>query len=63
MNIDNLLKEINELNLDEKVEAINKIKLALHEISPFKTEPVDCVIWVKNQKVHSTRDGTIKAVY
>lgn len=53
MNIDNLLKEINELNLDEKVEAINKIKLALHEISPFKTEPVDCVIWVKNQKVHS----------
>jgi len=53
MNIDNLLKEINELNLDEKVEAINKIKLALHEISPFKTEPVDCVIWVKNNKVHS----------
>ncbi len=53
MNLDELINEIDSMLLDDKVDAINKIKLALHEISPFKTEPVDCVIWVKNNKVHS----------
>lgn len=48
-----LLKEIENLPLDQKVERINEIKLALHEISPFSTEPVDCVLWVKNNSVHA----------
>jgi ParB-like chromosome segregation protein Spo0J len=48
---DNLINEISSLELDEKVEAINKLKIALHEISPFNTEPVDCVLWVKNETV------------
>ena len=48
-----LVKELENLPLDEKVNAINEIKLALHEISPFKTEPVDCVLWVKNTSVHA----------
>lgn len=39
------------LSLDEKIEAINALKLHLHELSPFKSEPVDCVIWVKNDTV------------
>lgn len=49
--IENLINELNKLPLDEKVSAINEIKLAIHEISPFKTEPVDCVLWVKNETV------------
>ena len=48
-----LVKELENLPLDEKVNAINEIKLALHKISPFKTEPVDCVLWVKNTSVHA----------
>lgn len=52
MNIKNQITEkINSLNLDEKVEFINEIKILLHELSPFKTEPVDCVLWVKNDTV------------
>lgn len=43
----------NELNIDDKVEIINEIKLFLHENSPMKTEPVDCVLWVKNSTVHA----------
>lgn len=35
----------------KKIEAINEIKIALHQISPFKNEPVDCVIWVPNSTV------------
>ena len=46
-----LLEELNSLDDDGKVEAINKIKLALHEISPMRGEPVDCVLWVKNERV------------
>jgi ParB-like chromosome segregation protein Spo0J len=53
MDITNLIKEISNLPLNEKVDAINKVKLALHEISPFNTEPVDCVLWVRNDLVHA----------
>ena len=38
-------------DLDKKIEAINSLKKDLHEISPFKTEPVDCVLWVKADSV------------
>jgi len=39
------------LSNDEKIDIINEIKIALHEISPMKNEPVDCVLWVKNDNV------------
>lgn len=48
-----LIKELQLLDIDKKVEAMNNIKIALHEISPFKNEPVDCVLWVKNESVHA----------
>jgi ParB-like chromosome segregation protein Spo0J len=50
-NLKNLISEIENLPLDEKIEAINQIKLALHEVSPFASQPVDCVLWVKNNTV------------
>lgn len=40
------------LNIDEKVEVLNEVRLFLHDnISPFKDEPVDMVFWVKNDIV------------
>lgn len=30
----------------EAITAINEVKQALHTISPFRDEPVDCVVWV-----------------
>lgn len=48
-----ILKELSNLNLDEKVNYINELKLLLHENSPFSTEPVDCVLWVKNESVYA----------
>lgn len=51
--LNELINFIKDLNIDEKVFAINQVKIALHEISPFKTEPVDCVLWVKNSEVHA----------
>lgn len=46
-----LIPEILSLELAEQVDVINNIKIMLHENSPFKSEPVDCVIWVKNDTV------------
>lgn len=44
---------ISSLELEEKVEAINLIKTELHKISPFKNEPVDCVLWIKHSDVEA----------
>ena len=44
---------IDGMELEEKVSAINEIRFMLHEISPFKTEPVDYVRWVLNTEVHA----------
>lgn len=46
-----VINAINHCGMDERIDLINTIKLMLHEISPFKTEPVDCVLWVKNETV------------
>lgn len=46
-----LFEGFENLSIDEKVQLINQCKLFLHSISPMKSEPVDCVIWVKNDTV------------
>jgi ParB-like chromosome segregation protein Spo0J len=51
----NLKKEISkyvsQLSEENKIVFINEMKLLLHSLSPFKDEPVDCVLWVKNEKL------------
>lgn len=54
--IDKILESlsiIEQLELDEKVSAINIIRKRLHELSPFKSCPVDFVEWIKNENVHA----------
>lgn len=41
------------MSLENKVHFINEARARLHEISPFNTEPVDFVRWVKNPLVHA----------
>lgn len=50
--IDTVLSNIMLLPLNEKVEAINDLRKKIHDISPFKDEPVDYVKWVLNSRVH-----------
>lgn len=49
--IDQLLNEIKELDFEEKVNVINRLRLELKNISPFVNEPVECVQWVKEELV------------
>lgn len=44
---------IRSLPIEEKIEAINRARSALHEVSPFKHEPVDCVLWIKTDRVEA----------
>lgn len=48
-----VLETVKDLSLDQKVELLNEFKQMMHEISPFKSEPVDCVLWVKNNTVYA----------
>lgn len=48
-----LCEEIASLPGAEKIDALNKARQALHEISPFRGEPVDCVLWVPADQVEA----------
>jgi ParB-like chromosome segregation protein Spo0J len=48
-----LAAEIQELPLDEAVKLLNEARSILHDVSPFKTEPVDCVLWEPCSKVYA----------
>jgi ParB-like chromosome segregation protein Spo0J len=37
---------IAQLDSDARIDTINQVRIALHEVSPLRAEPVDCVIWV-----------------
>jgi len=39
--------------LEDRADVINKLREMLHEVSPFNSEPVDFVKWVKNTTVHA----------
>jgi len=46
-----LVNEIKLYDIHDKVLILNEFKKMMHEISPFNSEPVDCVLWVKNDTV------------
>lgn len=44
--IKSLCPEIAAMDESEAVEVLNAARIALHEVSPFRDEPVDCVLWI-----------------
>jgi len=49
--IRDILSDMEAMPLDVKVDYLNEIREALHSASPFSSEPVDFVRWVKNDTV------------
>lgn len=47
-NLTDLLAALPE---EERIEAINSVRVAIHLVSPMRAEPVDCVQWVPAAKV------------
>lgn len=46
-----IFSELESLPIDNLVAVVNEIRAALHQHSPFKEEPVDCVYWVPFDQV------------
>lgn len=46
-----ICQEIETLPVEDQVEALNRIRSELHQVSPFVEEPVDCTLWVKAEQV------------
>jgi ParB-like chromosome segregation protein Spo0J len=45
------LQMMSALDLEDRIDAINAMREAINEVSPFKGEPVDFVRWVKSESV------------
>lgn len=50
---DAICAKIAGLTLESKVEVLNSIRQSLHDVSPFKDEPVDLVLWVKGDNIQA----------
>ncbi len=37
----------------DAIDVLNKVRQILHESSPFRGEPIDCVLWVPSDKVRA----------
>lgn len=48
-----LVKELEKLEVDDRIEKLNEIRKKLHEISPFRDEPCDYIEWVKEENVQA----------
>lgn len=48
-----LMPGYENMAVQDQIDLINEFKLALHDISPLRNEPVDCVLWVKNETVQA----------
>lgn len=49
-----LINHISEIQtVPEKIQALNEVRQALHDISPFKSEPVDFVKWVPTDSIQA----------
>lgn len=48
-----LFAQLDALPADSRIDVINEIRTRLHHHSPMRNEPVDCVLWVRQDHVHA----------
>lgn len=51
--IDALVKALAALPEEERIDAINNARAAIHKVSPLRDHPVDFVRWVRSEDVHA----------
>jgi len=49
--VNDILTGLTTLTLEDQVATINAIRLSIHKYSPFRSEPVDCVQWIRGVEV------------
>jgi len=48
-----LFAHVKSMDFNDQVETVNELRKILHAVSPFKDEPVDCVLWEPAEDVHA----------
>ncbi|EAT7400354.1 hypothetical protein DUB99_22665 [Salmonella enterica subsp. enterica serovar Bonariensis] len=51
--LQNLEEALQELDEERRTETLNTIRIRLHALSPFRYEPVDCILWIKAGKLRA----------
>jgi ParB-like chromosome segregation protein Spo0J len=46
-----LCAAIVELGEEDRIDALNRVRIALHDVSPLRDQPVDLVLWVRAETV------------
>ncbi|RWT26647.1 ParB/RepB/Spo0J family partition protein [Enterobacter cloacae] len=49
--INEMKNYLQSLPEEKRIEAINAFRQAIHENSPFREQPVDCVLWIKQDEI------------
>lgn len=49
--INELTHYLQSLPEEKQIEAINAFRQAIHEKSPFREQPIDCVLWIKQDDI------------
>lgn len=49
--VDRLCAALSAMPADERIDALNTVRSALHEVSPMRAHPVDLVLWVPAESV------------
>lgn len=47
------IERLRDLPDDARMDALNEIRTALHDVSPMQREPVDCVLWIPAERVQA----------
>lgn len=47
-----LFAQLDALPVQERIDTINALRQALHQHSPMREQPIDCVLWVAAETVH-----------
>jgi ParB-like chromosome segregation protein Spo0J len=48
-----LFEQLAHLGDEDRMDAINQMRVELHEYSPMKDNPVDCVLWIPQDEIKS----------
>jgi len=51
--VKSIVSELEGLAVDDRITTLNRIRTALHAVSPMRAEPVDLVVWVKADDVEA----------
>lgn len=49
--IEDMKRYLQSLPETERIDTINTFREVIHELSPFREQPVDCVLWVKQDEI------------